>query len=123
MRLGTCFALGVWRVTPEEARELIHGLDRTSDLDVWGELHKRADMGDFFDALETVAGLRTVWLICRGSNGQYAFWYYPEGRWRLGAGIASRFASRDAAIEHAEAYELEGYELATMLIGSVEVEA
>lgn len=72
---------------------------------------------------ETVAGLRTAWLICREreSDGDYEFWYYPEGRWVLGAGIASRFASRDASIEHAKCYGMEGYQLATMLIGPVEV--
>lgn len=108
-------------MTPEEAQELIHGLDRTSESDVWGELHKRADMRDLFDAVETVAGLRTVWIICRVSDGEREFWYRPEKNWCLGAGIATRFASRDAAIEHAEAYELAGYELATMLIGKPEV--
>ena len=70
---------------------------------------------------ETVAGLKTLWLICRVSDGEREFWYRPEKNWCLGAGIATRFASRDAAIEHAEAYELEGYELATMLIGKPEV--
>lgn len=70
---------------------------------------------------ETVAGLRTAWLICRECGEEYEYWYYPEGRWFLEAGVVSRFASREAAIEHAEAYELAGYELATMLIGSVEV--
>lgn len=110
-------------MTPEEAQAIIDGLDRTSKSDVWGELHKRADMADLFDAVETVAGLRTAWLICREreSDADYEFWYYPKEYWCLGAGIASRFASRDAAIEHAKCYDLEGYQLATMLIGSVEV--
>ena len=73
---------------------------------------------------ETVAGLQTAWLICREreSDGLYEYWYYPEEYWCLSAGIASRFASRDAAIEHAKCYGMEGYQLATMLIGSVEVE-
>lgn len=110
-------------MTPEEARELIRGLDRTNDVGAWDALYWRADMRDLFDAVETVAGLRTAWLICREreSDGDYEFWYYPEDHWCLGAGIASRFASRDAAIEHAKCYGMEGYQLATMLIGPVEV--
>lgn len=108
-------------MTPEEAQRLIDGLDRTNDVGVWDALYWRADMRDLFDAVETVAGLRTAWIICRVSDGEREFWYRPEKNWCLGAGIATRFASRDAAIEHAEAYELEGYELATMLIGKPEV--
>lgn len=121
-------ALGADTVTPQEAQRLIHGLDRTNDADVWGELHKRGDMTDFFDAVEIVAGLRTEWAIRREvyAGGKHLrplhdywledsedWWYFPEE--------SAWFNSHLDAEEAAERHGLEGYQLVTRLVGPVEV--
>lgn len=121
-------ALGVDTVTPEEARGLIHGLDRTNDSDVWGGLHERADMTDFYDAVETVAGLRTEWAICRlvyqgGKHLKplYDYWSSETEDWQYFPADATWCDSYLDAEEEAERYGLEGYQLVTRLVGPEEV--
>ena len=123
-----CAALGVAAVTPGEAQSLIHGLDRTNDLDVWGMLRQRGDMTDFFDAVEIVAGLRTEWAICRlvyqgGKHLKplYDFWSSETESWRYFSTDATWCDSYLDAEEEAERYGLEGYQLVTRLVGPVEV--
>ena len=115
-------------MTPEEARELIHGLDRTNDSDVWGELRQRGDMTDFFDAVETVAGLRTEWAIRRlvYKGGKFLkplhdYWLFAEERWWYFPLESAWFESREEAEKEAERQDLEDYELVTRLVGPVEV--
>lgn len=115
-------------MTPEEAQQLIAGLDRTNDSDVWGGLHERADMTDFYDAVETVAGLRTEWAICRlvyqGSKflkPLYEYWSSETEDWRYFSTDATWCDSYLDAEEEAERYGLEGYQLVTRLVGPVEV--
>ena len=93
-------ALGADTVTPQEAQQLIAGLDRTNDSDVWGGLHERADMTDFYDAVETVAGgdgvgvdavaltahdVVAVWETASGGTARGAVFVRglgPGARWR-----------------------------------------
>lgn len=121
-------ALGVGAVTPQEAQGLIHGLDRTNDADVWGELHKRGDMTDFFDAVATVASLRVEWAICRlvyqgGKHLKplYDYWSSETEDWCYFSADATWCDSYLDAEEEAERYGLEGYQLVTRLVGPVEV--
>lgn len=70
---------------------------------------------------ETIAGMQTLWLICRLNDGEYEYWDDSKGYWHLGAGMATKFASRDAAIWCAELNEIDDYHLATRLISKPEV--
>lgn len=121
-------ALGADTVTPQEAQQLIAGLDRTNDSDVWGGLHERADMTDFYDAVATVASLRVEWAICRQvfAGGKhlrslYDYWSSEREDWWYFTADATWFDSHLDAEEEAKRYGLEAYCLATRLVGPVEV--
>lgn len=70
---------------------------------------------------EAIAGMQPLWLVCRESDGEYEYWDSRKGYWHLGAGCATKFASREAAVDAAECHGLEDYQLATRLISKPEV--
>lgn len=50
-------------MTPEEAESIIDGLDPADPYDMWSGLPGRYDHSDMYAACETIAGLRTEYVV------------------------------------------------------------
>ena len=50
-------------MTPEEAKNLIDGIDPRNEYHMWADFQRRYDPHTVYDALETIAGLRYEYAV------------------------------------------------------------
>lgn len=98
------FALGVGRVTPEEAQ----GLDY-------------ADSSDVAETLEMLRSLHTEWTVARETPYGFEFWLPAYKGWFYGECEVTWFPTRASAVSFARYHGLDDYVLVSRLVSDPEV--